>query len=127
MGVLDRYIYVSKCTLSKGELDTNDDIDVGEMDMENIRISTIEERRSTGDIRNSSAGRILLDQLDNRYKMKKKKQDGEPEDEDDGKISLTTQDLNKAIVIKYYLQWALLFAVHGLVFWYWPMHGTKVA
>jgi len=40
-------------------------------------------------------------------------------------ISLETTKITLAIVSKFYLQWFLLIFVHGLVFWFFPIHGNE--
>jgi hypothetical protein len=40
-------------------------------------------------------------------------------------ISLETTKITLAMVSKFYLQWILLIFVHGLVFWFFPIHGNE--
>ena len=40
-------------------------------------------------------------------------------------ISLERTKITLAMVSKFYLQWILLIFVHGLVFWFFPIHGNQ--
>jgi len=131
--VLDRYLYLSRdyVVIDEVELEEYDeeasDEDVGRSES----ISQFD-RTSSFDLRSSSANKLLVKGIKSSQQMKMKGKSKETknldeeveeeyEDDDGGDVQLSKTKFNQTLLIKYYLQLALLIIVHILVFWYFPI------